>query len=62
MSNTPLREVMDASPKNNKEAFIVENYPQVRSRLPANRIEVMDRARDIAFSTRDCTTSKLHIE
>ncbi len=50
MSNTPLREVMDASPKNDKEVYIVENYPQVRSRLPANKIEVTDRARDITFS------------
>jgi NTE family protein len=50
MSNTPLREVMDASPKNDKEVYIVENYPQVRSRLPANRIEVTDRTRDITFS------------
>jgi NTE family protein len=50
MSNTPLREVMDASPKNDKEVYIVENYPQVRSRLPVNRIEVTDRARDITFS------------
>jgi NTE family protein len=41
---------MDASPKNDKEVYIVENYPQARGRLPANRIEVTDRARDITFS------------
>jgi NTE family protein len=50
MSNTPLREVMDASPSNDKEVYLVENYPQVRKRLPANRIEVTDRDRDITFS------------
>jgi NTE family protein len=49
-SNTPLREVMDASPRNDKHVYIVENYPRIRARLPQNRIEVADRARDITFS------------
>jgi hypothetical protein len=30
--------------------YIVENYPRIRERLPQNRIEVSDRARDITFS------------
>ncbi len=50
MSNTPLREVLDASPRNDKHVYIVENYPRIRGRLPLNRIEVADRARDITFS------------
>ncbi|MEM3105961.1 MAG: patatin-like phospholipase family protein [Candidatus Nitrosocaldus sp.] len=50
ISNTPLREVLIASPKNDKEVYIVENYPQVRSNLPRNLIEVVDRSRDITFS------------
>ncbi|MFN4336744.1 MAG: patatin-like phospholipase family protein [Candidatus Nitrosocaldus sp.] len=50
ISNTPLREVLIASPKNDKEVYIVENYPQVRSNLPRNLIEVVDRSRDIIFS------------
>jgi NTE family protein len=28
LSNTPLREVIDASPVNNKRVFLVENYPK----------------------------------
>ena len=28
LSNTPLREVIDASPVNDKRTFIVENYPK----------------------------------
>ncbi|MEM4339243.1 MAG: hypothetical protein QXE03_03395 [Candidatus Nitrosocaldus sp.] len=50
ISNTPLREVLIASPKNDKEVYIVENYPQVRGNLPRNLIEVVDRSRDITFS------------
>jgi NTE family protein len=61
MNNTPLREVMEASPRNDKRIYIVENYPKSRSRLPQNRIEVSDRARDITFSDKtsyDIETSK----
>jgi NTE family protein len=28
LSNTPLREVIDASPANDKRVFLVENYPR----------------------------------
>ena len=28
LSNTPLREVIDASPVNDKRIFLVENYPK----------------------------------
>ena len=61
MNNTPLREVMEASPRNDKHVYIVENYPRIRDRLPQNRIEVSDRARDITFSDKtsyDIETSK----
>ncbi|MCS7141499.1 MAG: patatin-like phospholipase family protein [Candidatus Nitrosocaldus sp.] len=50
ISNTPLREVLIASPRSDKEVYLVENYPQVRSNLPRNIIEVVDRSRDITFS------------
>ena len=50
MDNTPLREVIEVSPRNDKRVYIVENYPRVRERLPKTRIEVADRARDITFS------------
>jgi NTE family protein len=50
LSNTPLREVIDASPVNNKRIFIVENYPKRIDLLPKNLPEVHHRARDIIFS------------
>ena len=50
LSNTPLREVIDASPVNNKQIFLVENYPKEVDGLPTNLPEVYHRARDIIFS------------
>ncbi len=50
LSNTPLREVIDASPVNDKRIFLVENYPKRVSALPKNLPEVYHRARDIMFS------------
>jgi NTE family protein len=50
LSNTPLKEVIEASPRNDKHVYIVENYPRMIDRLPKNRSEVVDRTRDIIFS------------
>jgi NTE family protein len=50
LSNTPLREVIDASPMNDKRICIVENYPKRVNTLPKNLPEVYHRARDIMFS------------
>jgi NTE family protein len=50
LSNTPLREVIDASPVRDKRVFIVENYPKKIEMLPQNMPEVYHRARDIMFS------------
>ena len=50
LSNTPLREVIDASPVNDKRVCIVENYPKRVNALPKNLPEVYHRARDIMFS------------
>jgi NTE family protein len=50
LSNTPLREVLDASPINDKRIFMVENYPKNINTLPKNLPEVHHRARDIIFS------------
>ena len=50
LSNTPLREVIDASPINDKKIFLVENYPKNIDSLPENMPEVHHRARDIMFS------------
>ena len=50
LSNTPLREAIDASPVNDKHIFLVENYPKRIDVLPGNLPEVHHRARDIIFS------------
>ena len=50
LSNTPLREVIDASPVKDKRIFLVENYPKRCDTLPDNLLEVQHRARDIMFS------------
>ena len=50
LSNTPLREVIDASPVKDKRVFLVENYPKRCDILPDNLLEVQHRARDIMFS------------
>ncbi len=50
LSNTPLREVIDASPVKDKRIFLVENYPKKTDTLPDNLLEAQHRARDIMFS------------
>jgi NTE family protein len=50
LSNTPLREVIEASPVKDKRVFLVENYPKKCDVLPDNLQEVQHRARDIMFS------------
>ena len=50
LSNTPLREVIDASPVRDKQIFLVENYPKNVDKLPENIHEIQHRARDIMFS------------
>jgi NTE family protein len=50
LSNTPLREVIEASPVNDKRIFLVENYPKKCDSLPDHLLEVQHRARDIMFS------------
>jgi len=46
LSNTPVREVLSASPRNDKNIFIVENYPRRIHHLPSNMAEVESRASD----------------
>ena len=59
LSNTPLREVMDAAPVTDKQVFIVENYPKEIERLPQNLPEVYHRARDIMFSDKTAHNIKM---
>ena len=59
LSNTPLREMIDASPIKDKKVFLVENYPKSVENLPSNLQEVQHRARDIMFS--DKTLHNIHM-
>ncbi|HYY67283.1 MAG TPA: patatin-like phospholipase family protein [Nitrososphaeraceae archaeon] len=59
LSNTPIREVIYSSPRNDKNIIIVENYPQRIERLPSNLMEVQSRARDILFCDKDMDDIKM---
>lgn len=50
LSNTPLREIIVASPVKHKRIFLVENYPKNIDCLPDNIHEVEHRSSDIMFS------------
>jgi NTE family protein len=58
LSNTPIREVLYVSPRNDKNIFIVENYPQKIDRLPSNFVEVVNRYKDILFCDKDIESIK----
>ena len=58
LSNTPIREVLYVSPRNDKNIFIVENYPQRIDRLPSNFVEVVNRYKDILFCDKDIENIK----
>jgi NTE family protein len=47
LSNTPLREVIDSSPKRDKKVYIVNLFPHVQEELPENLMDIWHRARDI---------------
>lgn len=49
LSNTPLREVIDASPILDKIVYIVNLFPHVQKELPRNIFETWHRARDILY-------------
>jgi len=59
LSNTPIREVIASSPRNDKNIFVVENYSRKIDRLPANMTEVLDRAKDIMFSDKTLHSLKM---
>ena len=59
LSNTPLREVIDASPVKDKRVFLVENYPKKSDTLPDSLSEVQHRARDIMFSDKTLHSVKM---
>lgn len=47
LSNTPLREVIDSSPKRDKKVYIVDLFPHIQEELPENLFDAWHRARDI---------------
>lgn len=47
LSNTPLREVIEASPKRDKKVYIVNLFPHHQEELPGNLLDIWHRARDI---------------
>jgi NTE family protein len=59
LSNTPIREVMMASPSNDKNIFVIENYPKKIDKLPSNMSEVQSRAKDIMFTDKDQSLGKM---
>ena len=59
LSNTPVREVIEVSPRNDKNIFIVENYPRKIHHLPSNMAEVESRAKDIIFSDKNMDNIKM---
>jgi NTE family protein len=46
-SNTPLREVIDASPKHDKIVYIINLFPHIQKEIPQNMLDSWHRARDI---------------
>jgi NTE family protein len=59
LSNTPVREALSASPRNDKNIFIVENYTRNIHRLPSNMAEVESRAKDILFCDKNMDNIKM---
>ena len=59
LSNTPVREVLSVSPRDDKNIFIVENYTRNIHRLPSNMAEVESRAKDIVFCDKNMDNIKM---
>jgi NTE family protein len=59
LSNTPVREVLSVSPRDDKNIFIVENYTRNTHRLPSNMAEVESRAKDIVFCDKNMDNIKM---
>jgi NTE family protein len=59
LSNTPLREVIDASPKYDKKVYIVNLFPHRQEELPQNMLDVWHRARDIMHTDKTDNSVKM---
>ncbi|MDQ6723599.1 MAG: hypothetical protein M3Z01_04970, partial [Thermoproteota archaeon] len=49
LTNTPMMEVMRASPVINKKFYIVDVFPRQQKEIPSDMVGVFHRARDIIF-------------
>ncbi|MEW5840369.1 patatin-like phospholipase family protein [Nitrososphaera sp.] len=58
VSNTPLRDVIRASPENDKRVYIVSLFPKRQDKLPQNMADSWHRARDIMHN--DKTDHDIH--
>jgi NTE family protein len=58
-SNTPLREVIDISPRNDKNVYIVNLFPREHQKLPSNMLESWHRARDIVHTDKTLHNIKM---
>jgi NTE family protein len=62
LSNTPLVEVIDASPVLDKKVYIVNLFPHYQQEIPNDMIEAWHRARDIMYTDKTASnvrTSKI---
>lgn len=59
LSNTPLTEVIDASPQKDKKVFIVNLFPHNQEEIPKNMIEAFHRARDIMHTDKTDHTIRM---
>ncbi len=50
LSNTPLREVIDVSPKNDKRVYIINVFPRRQKDIPQDLLDSWHRARDIIYA------------
>ncbi|HSB57300.1 MAG TPA: patatin-like phospholipase family protein [Nitrosopumilaceae archaeon] len=59
LSNTPLTEVIDASPKCDKRVFLVNLFPHDQEEIPKTMIESLHRARDIMHTDKTDHTIRM---
>lgn len=61
LSNTPLREAIDASPVADKSVYLVSLFPKYDEELPTSMLESWHRARDIMHSDKTEHNMKMSI-
>lgn len=59
LSNTPLREVIDSSPKRDKKVYIVNLFPRLQEELPENLLDIWHRARDIMHTDKTANNVRM---